>query len=79
MVIQAGAAVRAGDTVALDVQIRCVQRELKLRRRVYPRLVSQKTMRVEDATRETWEMQAVLDTLNRLAGQPTAVQPGLEV
>jgi hypothetical protein len=34
-------------------------------------------MKAEDAARETWEMQAVLDTLRALGGAPTAVQPDL--
>jgi hypothetical protein len=79
MVQQAGAPVRAGDVVPIEAQIRCVQRELAQRRSVYPRLVAAHKLRSEDAARETWTMQAVLDTLNRVAGQPSAVQPGLEV
>lgn len=73
----AGAPVRAGDTVPLPRQIACVERELRMRRRVYPRLVADGRMAEADATRETWEMQAVLDTLRGLAGVPTAVQPDL--
>jgi hypothetical protein len=73
----AGAPVRAGDTVPLPRQIACVQRELAMRRSAYPRFVASGRMTAEQAARETWEMQGVLDTLRRLAGAPTAVQPDL--
>jgi hypothetical protein len=69
--------VRAGDTVPLTEQMACVTRELAMRRRVYPRFIWQGRMSAEDAARETWQMQAVLDTLRALAGQPTATQPDL--
>jgi hypothetical protein len=78
MTTNAGA-VRAGDEVSLVDQIRCVERELRQRRKVYPTLVYRKRMRSEDAARETWAMQAVLDTLRKLAGEPTHVQPELEI
>jgi hypothetical protein len=73
----AAAPVRAGDTVPLRDQMACVTRELAMRRRVYPRFVSQGRMTVEEATREAWHMQAVLDTLRALTGQPTATQPDM--
>lgn len=74
---RAGSPVRANETVALHRQIACVERELRMRRTAYPRWVSAGRMTREDAARETWEMQAVLDTLRDLAGAPTAVQPDL--
>lgn len=74
---QAAAPVRAGETVSLVDQIRCVARELAMRRSAYPRWVSAGKMSASDAARETWHMQAVLDTLRELAGSPTAVQPDL--
>lgn len=77
MVKHAGAPVRAGDTVSLEDQIRCVERELRMRRKVYPGQVAQGRLRAADAARETWAMQAVLDTLREKAGVPTAVQPDL--
>lgn len=77
MVKHAGAAVRAGDTVSLEDQIRCVERELRMRRKVYPSWVAQGKMRAADAARESWHMQAVLDTLREKAGVPTAIQPDL--
>ena len=66
-------------TGALAQQIACVERELRMRRSAYPKWVQSGRMRAEDAARETWAMQAVLDTLRGLAGTPTAVQPGLEL
>lgn len=72
-----GAPVRAGEKVPLARQIACVERELRMRRGAYPRWVAQGRMTAEDAARETWEMQAVLDTLRQAAGTPTAVQPDL--
>lgn len=61
----------------IAAQIRCVQREINQRKRVYPRLVQTRRMTAEDANRETLTMEAVLDTLREIAGMPSAVQPGL--
>lgn len=77
MVKRAGAPVLVGDSVSLEDQIRCVERELRFRRKVYPSLVARGKMRETDAARETWVMQAVLDTLREKAGAPTAIQPDL--
>lgn len=77
MTKNAGALVRANETVPLARQIACAERELRMRRRVYPRWVAARRMTEQDAARETWEMQAILDTLRTLAGTPTAVQPDL--
>jgi len=77
MAKHAGAPVRASETVPLARQIACVERELRMRRRAYPRWVGDGRMTAEQAARETWEMQAVLDMLRGLAGVPTAVQPDL--
>lgn len=73
----AGAPVRANETVPLARQVACVERELRMRRRAYPRWIAAGRMTEQEAARETWEMQAVLDTLRGLAGAPTAVQPDL--
>lgn len=73
----AGAPVRANETVPLPQQIACVERELRMRRTAYPRWVAAGRMTAEKAAQETWQMQAVLDTLRGLAGTPTAVQPDL--
>jgi hypothetical protein len=43
--------------------VACVQREIRQRKRVYPRLVERGTMRPEDAEYETEVMQAVLNLL----------------
>jgi len=53
----------------LREQIECVQRELKMRYRVYPERVSRKLMRREKAEREIEVMQAVHRTLLQLAGE----------
>jgi hypothetical protein len=45
----AAAPVRANETVSLPRQIACVERELRMRRRVYPGLVARGSMAVEDA------------------------------
>lgn len=67
---------RAADAVPLSRMIACVEREIRLRRRAYPRWVEQGKMRAGDAACETWEMLAVLGTLRRLAG-PQPVQGDL--
>jgi hypothetical protein len=77
MTKHARARVRAGEMVPLARQIACVERELRMRRSTYPQWIEEGRMTVEKAARETWEMQAVLDTLRRLGGAPTAVQPEL--
>jgi hypothetical protein len=49
--------------VTLDEQIKCVERELELRRRVYPRRVADRKMTPERADYQIRAMQAVLETL----------------
>lgn len=56
-------------TIALDVQIKCVTRELGMRARVYPRWVASGKMTQAAADKETAAMQAVLDTLTALAAK----------
>lgn len=53
-------------TVALDRQIACVQREISMRRKVYPRWVQCGRMKQDQATREIAAMEAVLETLKAL-------------
>jgi hypothetical protein len=48
---------------SLGAQIRCVEREIQLRRRLYPRCVEGGKMAQVTATRELALMQAVLETL----------------
>ena len=54
----------------LDDQIRCIARELALRKRVYPRLLTQGTMTQDQAAHEIRTMQSVLATLQALARAP---------
>lgn len=61
--------------VPLSEQIRAVERELGLRKAVYPRQVSVGRMAADNADRELAAMQAVLTTLKGLAGAP--VQPDM--
>ena len=49
-------------TVSLDVQIASVERELALRRRVFPRWVESRRTSANEAEREIACMQAVLGT-----------------
>lgn len=49
-------------------QIACVEREIVMRERVYPRRVGDGKMRQEAADRELATMRAVLATLRKLTG-----------
>lgn len=53
-------------TTNLEAQIRCVRRELALRRNAYPRWVENGRMKEAEAAREIETMAAVLDTLEAL-------------
>lgn len=52
-------------TPTLDEQIRCVAREIDLRRRVYPRWIEQGRLKPDKAEREIECMVAVLKTLQK--------------
>jgi len=54
--------------ISLFKQIRCVERELWFRRKVYPKRVAVGSMTQEDANKEIAVMQAVKDTLVELYG-----------
>jgi hypothetical protein len=54
--------------VALETQIVCVEREIRQRHRVYPRLVERGTMKQHQADAEIAAMNAVLQTLLALRG-----------
>jgi hypothetical protein len=51
--------------VTLAEQIACVERELAMRRRVYPRWVGRGQMKPGAAEEEIRRMEAVLETLKR--------------
>lgn len=53
-------------TVSLSRQIGCVEREIAMRKRVYPRLVAAGKMRAAMASFEIGDMEAVLETLRWL-------------
>ena len=55
--------------IGLQDQIACVAREIKMRKKVYPRWVGQGNMTQETADREIAVMTEVLGTLNRLEQQ----------
>jgi len=52
--------------ITVQDQIECVEREIKMRKRVYPRWVSSFKMDQEKADREILTMQEVLKTLRQL-------------
>jgi hypothetical protein len=52
--------------ISLADMIACVERELELRKRVYPRRVEAKKMTQEAADKEMLRMQAVRQTLLRI-------------
>jgi hypothetical protein len=54
------------DRVPIGQQIRCIARELALRRNCYPRWVKSGKMKQFEADRELESMEAVLETLKRL-------------
>ena len=53
-------------TVTLTDMIKCVRREIVMRRGVYPRRVTSGHMKQADADRETACMEAVLDLLEHM-------------
>ena len=55
------------DTWSIDAQIKCVQREIEMRERVYPPRVREGKMNEHHAKREIATMKAVLHTLMQLA------------
>ena len=65
--------------VSLADQVRCGEREIKYRRRVYVRLVDNGRMKPETASREIAAMHGVLATLLALPGapRPAPMQPDL--
>ena len=55
--------------IPLAAQIQCVAREVALRKRCYPRWVAQKRLTEAQAQKEIERMEAVLHTLQALAGR----------
>ena len=53
-------------------QIKCVEREIGMRERVYPNWVKSGKMKPETAERETGAMKAVLETLKSVASGGSA-------
>jgi hypothetical protein len=58
-------------TISLNQQIEEIERELILRRRVYPRLVTARQMRASVADYHMQRLEAVLDTLTTLRDKET--------
>jgi hypothetical protein len=56
--------------VPLSDQIKCAERELALRRRVYPNWVEAKRMSGKKAEAEIEAMSAIIDTLRSLQPRP---------
>lgn len=63
--------------VPIEDQIRCVEREIEMRERVYPRWVSEKRLTQAKADRELAAMRAVLRTLQGIA-EAAALGPSEE-
>ena len=55
--------------ITIDEQIKAVEREISMRRRVYPRWVENKRMSREKADKEIATMEAVLETLKEVQKQ----------
>jgi hypothetical protein len=55
--------------VPLNLQIQCVAREVALRKNYYPKRVARGQMKETEAQREIERMEAVLHTLQALAGR----------
>jgi hypothetical protein len=55
------------ERVSLSEQVSCLQRELRLRRRNYPRWVADGRMTAAESAKQIAHMEAALATLERLA------------
>lgn len=67
---EVGAYALSGDLFEVTIieQIRCIERELSYRQRVYKRLVERNRMSADEAEREIRIMRAVLVTLRKHEG-----------
>jgi len=55
--------------ITIEDQIKAVEREIGMRRRVYPNWVASKRMSQEKADKEITAMEAVLETLKKVQKQ----------
>lgn len=55
--------------ITIEEQIKAVEREIGMRRRVYPNWVASKRMSQEKADKEIKNMEAVLETLKQVQKQ----------
>ena len=68
----------SSEAISIERQIACVRREVGLRKRVYPRWVSQARMSQPDADGQIAAMEAALATLKRVRDeQQSKVAPEL--
>jgi len=56
--------------IPIERQIKCIDRELAIRKRVYPRWVDAERMTQEDADDEIASMEAALETLKNIVQKP---------
>jgi hypothetical protein len=64
--------------ISIEDQIKAAERELAMRRRVYPRRVDDGKMTPEKSVHEIAAMEAIIETLKGLAPALTK-QPGLDL
>lgn len=57
----------ADPAVPMIDQLRCAERELKMRQRAYPRWIAANRMTASQAASETRAMEAIVETLRKLA------------
>jgi hypothetical protein len=62
-------------SISLADQIACVEREIKMRERVYPNWVTRGTMTEANARKEIHRMRAALETLQKLDGIESLFPP----
>ena len=55
-------------TITIDQQIRCLAKEIELRKKVFPALIEQGRFSEEMATSEIATMQQAMQTLTQLRG-----------
>lgn len=60
--------------ISIDDQIKCVERELIMRKRCYPRWIKEQRMSADEAAREINNMTAVLRTLSQVRIESLSVK-----